>query len=98
MTKQTDDQHKHDAEVELEQAFRVAAIYVNRFWIRIGRTTTRITFGEAAAEMTPNFRVAVVMPSVEALRLAATLHSLADKLQEQVAATEHPPSAVEPLN
>jgi len=77
-----------DAEPDDELSLRTPAVYVNRFRVRVGLDVTRLSFAEAAPpEGEPHYRLSVMMPTGDALALAATLRTLADRLQAQVQAT-----------
>jgi hypothetical protein len=77
-----------DTEPDDELSLRTPAVYVNRFRVRVGLDVTRLSFAEAAPpEGDPHYRMSVVMPTGDALALAATLRTLVDRLQAQVQAT-----------
>jgi hypothetical protein len=77
-----------EAEQDDEPSLRTPAIYVNRFRVRVGLDVTRLSFAEAAPpEGESHYRLSIVMPTGDALALAATLRTLADRLQAQVQAT-----------
>jgi hypothetical protein len=77
-----------DIDPDDEPSLRVPATFANRFRIRVGLDVTRLAFAEAAPpDGDHHYRVSVVMPTGEALALANTLRTLADRLQAQVSAT-----------
>jgi hypothetical protein len=77
-----------DTESDDEPSLRIPATFANRFRVRVGLDVTRLAFAEAAPpDGDHHFRVSIVMPTGEALALANTLRSLADRLQAQVSAT-----------
>ncbi len=74
-------------EGETDPALLIPAVYVNSFRLRVGLDVTRLSFAEVdATGGEPHYRLAMIMPSGEAMNLANTLRSLADKLQAQVSA------------
>jgi hypothetical protein len=84
---QTSSTHS-DSEQDDDLSMRTPAVFVNRFRIRVGLDVTRLSFAEAAPpDGESHYRLSVVMPTSDALALAATLRTLADRLQAQVQAT-----------
>ena len=72
---------------DIEQAMRHPAVYANRFRVRVGLDVTRLAFAEAASQgADAHYRISVVLPTSEAVSMANTLRSLADKLQKRATA------------
>jgi len=80
--KKNEDESNEDEKNAIEPIREVAATYVDSFFVSVTPTITRISFAEITNEGESMWRLAVVLPTVDAKELSRIIAELAAKNDE----------------